>query len=147
MEFKHGCTVKDLLFKYKHKFTSEKFFNIGVQLIKIIKYIHGNGVVHRDIRVPNVLIDNEEVYLIDYGLARWADNNKYPYDLDFSYLGDFLLYLLYSSFQTKEKHKKLTWYKELTCEQKLFLKKLLGIELTYENVEDIEMDFIKVFRG
>ncbi|MBU3217031.1 hypothetical protein LL033_02385 [Clostridium estertheticum] len=88
-----------------------------------------------------------EVYLIDFGLARWADNNKYPYDLDFSYLGEFLLFLLYSSFETKEKHKKLPWYKELnlTNKQKLFLKKLLGLEKVYENIEDIKMDFTNVF--
>ncbi len=94
LEFKNGCTVKDLLFKYKYKFTKKEFFNISIQLIEIIKYIHSNGVVHRDIRIPNVLINKEEVYLIDFGLARWADNNKYPYDCDFSYLGDFLLYLV-----------------------------------------------------
>lgn len=149
LEFKHGCTVKDLLFKYNHKFTSEEFFNIGTKLIKIIKYIHGNGVVHRDIRIPNVLIDKEEVYLLDFGLARCADNDKYPYDLDFSYLGDFLLYLLYSSFEIKEKYKKLPWYKELslTNEQKLFLEKLLGREPAYQNVGDIETSFVNVFRG
>ena len=96
LELKQGCTVKDLLFKYNHKFTREEFLNIGTQLIETIKYFHGKGVVHRDIRIPNVLIDKDEVYIIDFGLARWADNNKYPYDLDFSYLGDFLLYLLYS---------------------------------------------------
>ena len=148
LEFKQGCTVKELLFKYKHKFTREEFFNIGIQMIKIIKYIHGNGVVHRDIRIPNVLIDKGEVSLIDFGLARWGDNNNYPYDLDFSYLGDFLLYLLYSSFETKEKHKKLPWYEELKLgsEQKVFLKKLLGLEIIYENIDDIETDFIKVFR-
>jgi len=148
LEFKHGYTVKELLFKYKHKFTTEEFFDIGTQLIKIIQYIHGNGVVHRDIRIPNILIDKEEVYLLDFGLARFADNDKYPYDLDFSYLGDLLLYLLYSSFETKKNHKKLPWHKELalTSTQRLFLKKLLGLELTYENIDDIETDFIKVFK-
>jgi serine/threonine protein kinase len=147
LEFKNGDTVKDLLFKYNHKFTREEFFNIGIKLIKIIKYIHKNGVVHRDIRIPNVLIDQEEVYLIDFGLARWADNNKYPYDLDFSYLGDFLLYLLYSSFEAKENNKKLPWYEELTItnKQKLFLKRLLGLEPIYENIGHIEIDFIEAF--
>ena len=92
LEFKDGCTVKDFLFKHKRKFTNEEFFNIGIRLIKIIKYIHGNGVVHRDIRIPNVLINNGEVYLVDFGLARWADKDKYHYDMDFSFLGHFLLY-------------------------------------------------------
>lgn len=145
--FKNGCTVKEMLFKYKYKFSHEEFVSIGIKLISIIRYLHQNGVVHRDIRLPNVLIDNGEVYLIDFGLARYTDNNQYPNNLDFSYLGDFLLYLLYSSFQAKEKNKKLPWYNELplTREQKLFLKKLLGLEMVYENIDDIETDFIKVF--
>lgn len=147
LELKDGYTVKDLLFKHKRKFTNEEFFNIGIRLIKIIKYIHGNGVVHRDIRIPNVLIDKGEVYLVDFGLARWANSDKYPYDLDFSFLGDFLLYLLYSSFETKGKHKNLPWYDELTLtvEQKLFLKKLLGLELSYANIDDVEKDFTDLF--
>lgn len=148
LEFKRGCTVKDMLFKHNHKFSREEFFNIGIKLIRIVRYLHDNGVVHRDIRIPNVLIDDSEVYLIDFGLARWGYNTQYPYNLDFSYLGDFLLYLLYSSFQIKEKHKKSPWYEELplTLEQKTVLKKLLGIETMYERIQDIEMDFIKVFR-
>ena len=147
LEFKEGCTVKDMLFKHKHKFSNEEIFNIGIRVIGIIKYLHQNGVVHRDIRTPNVLINNGEVYLLDFGLARWADNNNYPYNLDFSYLGDFFLYLLYSSFEPKEKHKNLPWYKELllTPDQELFLRKLLVLELMYENIKDIEADFIKAF--
>lgn len=147
LEFKNGITVKNMLFKYKHIFSHEEFFNIGFKLIRIIKYLHENGVVHRDIRIPNVLIHNDEVYLIDFGLARWADNNQYPHNLDFSYLGDFLLYLLYSSFETKEKSEKLPWYKELslTREQNSFLKKLLGLEQAYGNINEIETDFIGVF--
>jgi len=149
LEFKPGCNAQDRLFKHKHKFNGEEFFNIGIKLIRIIKYLHDNGVVHRDIRIPNVLINKEEVYLIDFGLARWADNDIYPYNLDFSYLGDFLLYLLYSSFEAKVKHRKLPWYEELTLinGQKLFLKKLLGLEQIYQNIDDIETDFIEVFGG
>jgi serine/threonine protein kinase len=147
LEFKNGDTVKDLIFKYNRKFTREEFFNIGIKLIKIIRYIHENGVVHRDIRIPNVIIDKDDVYLIDFGLARWADNNRYPYDLDFSYLGDFLLYLLYSSFEAKENNKKLPWYEELTLtsKQKLLLKKLFGLEPVYESIDHIEIDFIDAF--
>lgn len=147
LEYKPGFTVEDLLFKYKHKFTNEEFFNIGFKLIKIIKYVHENGVVHRDIRIPNVLIDKEEVYLIDFGLARWVDKNRYSYDLDYSYLGEFLLYLLYSSFEKEGKNRKLSWYKELTLtnNQIIFFKKLLRLEKAYENIKEVEIDFLKVF--
>jgi len=148
LELKNGSTVRDMLFRNKHEFSSEEIFNIGTRLISIIKYIHENGVVHRDISISNVLIDKGDVYLIDFGLARFADHNRYPYNLDFSYLGDFLIYLLYSSFKTKEKNKKLTWYMELSlsAKQQLFLKRLLGLELVYENIYDIEADFIEDFK-
>jgi len=147
LEHKSGNTVKDLLFKHKSVFSDEEFYNIGLRLISIIKHLHDNGIVHRDIRIPNVLIDNENVYLIDFGLARFADGNEYKYDLDYSYLGDFFLYLRYSSFQKKDGHKNLPWHKELplTDKQKTFLKRLLGIELVYESIDDIEAEFIDAF--
>lgn len=147
LELKCGTTVKDMLFKYRHEFSHEEIFNIGIKLIGIIGYLHENGVVHRDIRTPNVLLDDGKVYLLDFGLARWADDDQYPFNLDFSYLGDFLLYLLYSSFESRGRRKKLAWYDELTLtfEQKLFLKRLLGLEIVYESISEIEADFIKAF--
>lgn len=149
LAYVNGTTVKDLLFKHKYKFSGEEFCHIGIQLIAIIKYLHHNGIVHRDIRIPNVVLDQGRVYLIDFGLARWADKCA-PYDLDFNYLGDFLLYLLYSSFETTAKRKpwaELPWYDELLLnpDQKLFLKRLLGLEARYENISGIESDFSKIF--
>jgi len=148
LELKPGFTVKEMLFKQFYVFSAEEIFNIGLKLIEIIKYLHANGVVHRDIRTPNVLIDQNEVYLVDFGLARWSNSDQYPYDLDFSYLGDFLLYLLYSSFETTKNNKNLPWFEELdlTLEQKSFLKKLLGLKRTYATIEAIEIEFIRLFK-
>jgi len=147
LEFKKGFTIKDMLFRYNYRFTNEEFFSIGIQLISIIKYLHANGVVHRDIRIPNVLIDNGEVYLVDFGLSRWRDGKLYEFDLDYSFLGDCLLYLLYSSYEKPSGKKKSAWYNELslTEEQILFLKRLLGLESVYKNIMDIEKDFKRVF--
>lgn len=147
LELKPGNTVKDLLFKHKYRFSDVEFYNIGLRLINIIKHLHENGIVHRDIRIPNVLIDKENVYLIDFGLARFADDNEYKYDLDYSYLGDFFLYLLYSSFPNNKKCKKLPWHKELllTDKQKIFLKKLMGLETVYESIKYVEVDFVDAF--
>ena len=148
LEYKQGRTVKDMLFKDKHKFAKEEIYDIGTRLIEIIKYIHGAGVVHRDIRIPNVVIDGSEVYLIDFGLARWAQYGKYQFDLDFSFLGDFFLYLLYSTFQQKEKTKKSPWHQELnlTPLQRAFLKRLLGIEGYFLNAEEVGIAFEAAFR-
>jgi len=146
LEFKPGITLKDMLFKHNYKFSDEEIFRIGIKIINIIKYLHKNGVVHRDIRIPNVLVDREDVYLIDFGLARFADNNLYKYDLDYSYFGDLLLYLIYSSFQ-KKGSKRLPWHEELSIKgrKKIFLKRLMGIEAIYASIHDIETDFIEAF--
>jgi serine/threonine protein kinase len=147
LERKPGHTVKDLLFEHNRRFSSEEIYNIGVQLIHIIRYLHENGIVHRDIRIPNVMVDNDNVYLIDFGLARFADDDRYKYDLDYSYFGDFLLYLIYSSFEKIKGEKNLPWHKELplTSRQKMFLKKLMGLETVYRSIQDIEMDFVDIF--
>jgi serine/threonine-protein kinase len=145
LELKPGTTLKDMIFKYNHKFSDEEIYDVGIKIISIIKYLHENGVVHRDIRIPNVLIDREDVYLIDFGLARFADDT-YKYDLDYSYFGDLLLYLIYSSFQ-KDGSKRLPWHEELLLKesQKLFLKRLMGIEAIYASIHEIEPDFIGAF--
>jgi serine/threonine-protein kinase len=74
------------------------------------------------------------------------DNDRYKYDIDFSYLGDFLLYLLYSTY-TAQKKKRLPWYQELPLspEQKTFLKKLLRLENSYESIDEVKKDFIEAF--
>ncbi len=150
LAYKKGETVKELLFKHHHVFFREEFYQTGLQLIDIIKYLHAHGVVHRDIRLPNVVIDQGRVCLIDFGLARRADQPE-AYALDFSYLSDFFLYLLYSSFTGMAKRKpgmkELPWYDELPLkrEQILFLKRLFGMEERYDHIRDIEKDFIQVF--
>lgn len=44
-------------------------FNIIRSAISIVKHIHDNYVVHRDIKPANFMIQNDELILIDFGLA------------------------------------------------------------------------------
>lgn len=146
IEEKPGLTVESLLFKKYHIFSEGEIHSIGMQLIKIVKYLHRNGIVHRDIRIPNVLVNEGTVFLIDFGLARFSDDKKYRKDIDFSYLGDFLLYLIYSTAKLK-KGTKLPWYDELliSSDKKLFLKRLLRIEKPFNTIEEVEVDFVNLF--
>lgn len=149
LELRNGNTIEEMLFKQNHIFNNTEIYNIGIQLIDVIKYLHFKGVVHRDIRCANVLYDGSNISLVDFGLARWIDGKQYKCETDFSYLGDLLLYLLYSSFEKPKNYKKHPWYDELriTCNQKLFLKRLLGLEPPYRDIFEIECDYIKLFEA
>lgn len=146
LEYKEGRTFEDVIYIEKHVFGRKEIYKVGSQLIEILTYLHSNGIVHRDIRVPNTLYDGEKVNLVDFGLARWVDDKKYRADIDFAFLGDFLLHLYYTSFEFKG-GKKAPWYEELKLTEKelIFLKKLMGVEQRYRSIMDVEKDFNGVF--
>jgi serine/threonine-protein kinase len=146
LEYKQGITLETMIFSQGHVFTRNEIYNMVKQLIDILKYLHGEGVVHRDIRLPNILFNDNRIYLIDFGLARWMDNKNFKPERDFSCLGNVLLQLYYTSFTDKPK-KSRPWYEELSSSSKelTFLKKLMGNEKRYKNISEVEMDFEEMF--
>jgi Serine/threonine protein kinase len=143
LEFKAGKTFEEIIFDDNYIFKTSEIHNIAIKLISILKYLHGINIVHRDLRIPNILYNKGNLYLVDFGLARWIDNKKYTVDMDFSYIGDFLLHLYYTSFETKSLIGK-PWYKELNLSPKesMFLKRLMGIEKRYSNINEVEEDLL-----
>lgn len=151
MTFVEGKNVEDTLFATGQQYTEKECLAIVEQLTGIVCYIHDQGVFHGDIRIPNVLLHNGEIHLIDFGLANRleADNvlntqrEKLAQD-DFFDLGDFLLFLLYSSYD-KDIKKGRPWTEELHLELQttLLLKRLLGITKPYQQCADILTDIRK----
>jgi serine/threonine-protein kinase len=142
LEYKEGKTFEEIIYQDEHIFDREEIYSIGLQLIQILRYLHAKGVVHRDIRVPNTLYDKGKICLVDFGLARWIDEDTYKADVDFSFLGDFLLHLYYTSFESSSSQKR-PWFEELelTRKETVFLRRLLGIEERYGSIYEVERDF------
>ena len=76
-----GKTVLEHLMKMKQSFTENNARAIVAQLLEAIAYVHGEGVVHRDVTLENLLLvdakkrksnkdDAVKVKLCDFGLAR-----------------------------------------------------------------------------
>lgn len=150
LEYVEGHVFYDLLKNNRYKFDKYKIYMVGSQLLEIAELLHNKHIVHRDIRLPNVILKpNNELALIDFGLARFMNNENESYmkQTDFWYIGDFLIYLYYSGYRNINGSER-PWYEELDLnnEEKIFLKRLMGIEDRYQNIEEIKIQFEKIKR-
>ncbi|WP_316569900.1 protein kinase domain-containing protein [Neobacillus sp. YIM B06451] len=159
MEYKYGKTVEQLIFQEGDSYTETEAFGVAMKLLSIVEYLHSGNIIHRDIRIPNILLHGEEVYLIDLGLARKAEKRtgKFPKSSkllrkaknrqsDFYGLGHFLLFLLYSSYTPKEGQPERSWEEELHISQeaKTILRRLLLIDSEYNDCGEIRRDIEKL---
>lgn len=67
-DFFSGSTLNNLL--YKGILSMEHFFEISIQLAKILVYVHDSGIIHKDINSSNVIVsEDNSVHLIDFGIS------------------------------------------------------------------------------
>lgn len=65
------------------RFSEAEVKDILSQLLLILNDLHSprqkkNAVVHRDLRLSNLLFKGGEIYLVDFGLARFLDPAQFP---------------------------------------------------------------------
>lgn len=155
MEHKKGHTFEEEIFQNNRKYSENEAFYYLWKLLFIVKYFHGEGIVHRDLRIPNIIVDGESIYVIDFGLARLVeekDDSVDQYELekklmrsvcfqsDFYALGHFVLFLLYSSFEPDGKER--SWEEELQMSDnaKKIIRRLLMIDQPYKSADEIIYD-------
>ncbi len=69
MRFIDGKTLKEI--RQDQKLGTKQILDIIRPVADALAYAHARGVLHRDVKPSNILIDNEgHVYLADFGLAR-----------------------------------------------------------------------------
>jgi tRNA A-37 threonylcarbamoyl transferase component Bud32 len=75
MEFVDGCNLEALLRK-GGPLEVKEILRIGIQIASGLAAAHKQGLVHRDVKPANILLENgvQRVKLTDFGLARAADD-------------------------------------------------------------------------
>src|SRR5262249_44967808 len=75
MQLIHGCTLQEKLDK-GGPLSVKEVLRIGLQVAAGLAAAHAQGLVHRDVKPANILLENsvERVRITDFGLARTADD-------------------------------------------------------------------------
>eukprot|EP01138_Halocafeteria_seosinensis_P012644 gb/GECG01012919.1/.p1 GENE.gb/GECG01012919.1/~~gb/GECG01012919.1/.p1 ORF type:complete len:1513 (+),score=256.97 gb/GECG01012919.1/:1-4539(+) len=70
MEFCPGSTLREIVDEHNLRENVEKIWRLFSQILEALSYLQNRGVIHRDLKPPNLFIDAEECIKIgDFGLA------------------------------------------------------------------------------
>ncbi|UNL86231.1 serine/threonine protein kinase [Priestia koreensis] len=159
MDYVKGHTFEDLIFRDDRRYSESESLTILLKVIDVVSDLHDQGIVHRDLRIPNIIDVGDTIHIIDFGLARWkhdTDPDIHTYDVekrlmrsvtvksDIYALGHFLLFLLYSSYETEGTEEK-SWEQELPLSVPLkeIIRRMLQIEGEYESIRDLQVDVLQ----
>ena len=74
MEYVEGETLKDLI-RRRGRLSGNESVAITLQLLAAVDFAHRSGIVHRDIKPQNIMIDRDgTVKVMDFGIARAGDS-------------------------------------------------------------------------
>ena len=74
-EYINGVNLQDELEQGKI-FHEKQVLQIALQLCDVLLAIHSKGILHRDIKPGNILLQNGSVWLIDFGAAKIVSGDK-----------------------------------------------------------------------
>jgi len=77
MELATGISLLNYLkAKPNRRMDESETKEIFYQIIKAITYLHSKNIVHRDVKLENIIIDNKYIKIIDFGFATFHQTNK-----------------------------------------------------------------------
>lgn len=167
MEYIAGYNLEYAIYEQNQTFTTLEALHILKQLLQPLKQLHAAGYVHRDVRIPNVIMADGKPHLIDRGLA-CAIGEELPSELraalgegsgitgsaaaikrrmrspypssDWFGLGHLFLFIMYAGYEADENQEERSWEEELALPAAVrdFLRKLLNDDSAWPSTEACE---------
>lgn len=151
-EYVRGETLEQCIFEQGCVYSEQECLELVVRLLGPLNHVHQQGYIHGDVRIPNVILREGQVHLIDFGLARRMGEPLLPElkrrmqdvplpedepaiaDQDLQDVGHFLLFMLYSAFEPENGKAPSSWQEELDLSpsMRVMLERLLGLRPGYE---------------
>lgn len=78
MEYVQGKELSELLSGLNQPISIERGKKIMKRILEGFAYAHKNGIVHRDVKPSNILInENDEVKILDFGIAKLVGDSQF----------------------------------------------------------------------
>lgn len=170
MEMVNGHNLEFALHEQGRRFTWLQGLELLEELLSPIIYLHAKGLVHRDVRIPNVLLEDGVPKLVDFGLASGI-GEKLPEQLrlslgeidevlpegmsaikqrmrkpepssDWFGLGHLFLFMMYAGYEHPEGQAESSWEEELKLPEpvRAFVSKLLNDDMAWTTTEQCRQE-------
>ncbi|KAL5583633.1 hypothetical protein UlMin_016075 [Ulmus minor] len=77
LEYVSGGSLFDVVQRQEGRLKESLIKFYTFQILQGLEYLHGNGIVHCDIKSRNVLIGEEGVKIADLGCAKWVEEDDF----------------------------------------------------------------------
>ena len=75
VEYVDGPNLSELV-KAKGPLPEDQWWAVAAELIETLRYLEGLGIVHRDIKPSNIIMSEEGISLIDFGISQDSDSTS-----------------------------------------------------------------------
>jgi serine/threonine-protein kinase len=75
MEYVEGTTLADIL-KRDGRLPYKKAVDIAVSICDVLNEAHSLGIIHRDLKPANIMLNNQGVFVLDFGIAKLLNTDN-----------------------------------------------------------------------